>query len=91
MKCILIVFEGDRPPPPRNGQHDLISSGVKVIPYGKSAYVVGVEDKTIDDVVKLFKLCGRNQPAAMVVELTTYRGCAEKSSDADRISQLLHG
>ena len=86
MKCILIVFEDKRPPPPK---HDQLSSGVKVIPYGKSAYVVGVEDMTIDAVMKLFKLCGHDQPAAMAVEMGTYRGCAETSKAADRISQLL--
>ena len=88
MKCILIVFEDKRPPPPRN---DRLSSSVKVIPYGKSAYVVGVEDMTIDDVMKLFKLCGHEQPTAMAVEMGTYRGCAETTKAADRISQILKG
>ena len=88
MKCILIVFEDKRPPPPKQDQ---LSSSVKVIPYGKNAYVVGVEDMTIDAVMKLFKFCGHDQPAGMAVEMGIYRGCAETAKAADRISQLLHG
>ncbi len=45
---------------------------------------------TIDNVMKLFGLCGNNQPSALVVEMATYRGCAMADVVAERISSLLH-
>jgi hypothetical protein len=95
VKCILIVFEGERPaaPPVPSGLKGTVlsSKALRAIPYGTSAYVVVAADAmTTDEVLKKFQACGENEYRAIAVKMDTYSGCGSPNGDAQAIQALLN-
>ena len=90
MRCILIVFEDERPPNTKGASGLKGRKSGEVVPYGQSAYVVPANGRTTDDVLKEFDSCGGQKNAAIAVVMETYSGCGRTSGGAAKIQALLN-
>ena len=70
MDCFLVLFHaGDRPADPPG---DFSDTSVSL---GETAFIVGAQNKTTDEVAEAFKLCADGGPSGIVVKMENYSGC----------------